>query len=84
MQKENLKILGMTCAACAKASERAVKKLDGVTDANVNFATEKMVISYDKDKLNLDDIKEAVKKAGYEAQEEIKTKEITIPVEGMT
>ena len=36
---ENYKITGMSCAACAKAVERIVKKLDGVEDQNVNIAT---------------------------------------------
>ncbi|WP_129599097.1 heavy metal translocating P-type ATPase [Anaerophilus nitritogenes] len=65
MKKEMLKINGMTCAACAKASERVVKKLDGVQEVSVNFATEKMSLEYDEDKVKLLDIKEAIKKAGY-------------------
>lgn len=84
MKCEILKIDGMSCAACAKASERAVKKLDGVLEANVNFATEKMVLEYDEVKIELDDIKTAIKKAGYEAIEESNKKEIIIPIEGMT
>lgn len=84
MTKNNLKILGMTCSACAKASERAVKKLDGVTEANVNYSTEKLSISYDENKVSLHQIQEAISKAGYEALEEIVEKEITIPIEGMT
>ncbi len=84
MKTESLKIIGMTCAACAKASERAVKKLDGVVEANVNFATEKMVVQYEDSKLDIDKIKEAVRKAGYEAVEEVETKEVLIPIEGMT
>jgi len=84
MKTESLKIIGMTCAACAKASERAVKKLDGVVEANVNFATEKMVVQYEDSKRDIDKIKEAVRKAGYEAVEEVETKEVLIPIEGMT
>ncbi|MFA7573748.1 MAG: heavy metal translocating P-type ATPase, partial [Lutispora sp.] len=84
MKTKSLKIIGMTFAACAKASERAVRKLDGVTEANVNFATEKMVVQYDESKINTEKIKEAVKKAGYEAIEEVQVKEITIPISGMT
>ncbi|NLM43015.1 MAG: copper-translocating P-type ATPase [Clostridiales bacterium] len=84
MKTESLNIIGMTCAACAKASERAVKKLDGVIEANVNFATEKMVVQYDESKIDIDKIKEAIRKAGYEAFLEIQTKEISIPISGMT
>lgn len=84
MKKENFKIHGMTCAACAKSVERAVKKLDGVPEANVNFSTEKLNISYDESKVTVQSIKEAVAKAGYEAVEEITEKEVTIPIQGMT
>ena len=62
-----LGIRGMTCAACAAASERAVKKLPGVKEASVNFATEKLLVEYEDETLALDDIKAAVAKAGYEA-----------------
>ena len=36
------KVTGMTCAACAKAVERAVKKLDGVQSQSINMVTEKL------------------------------------------
>lgn len=41
-QKEvNLQIQGMTCAACANRIEKGLNKIDGVENANVNFAIEK-------------------------------------------
>ncbi|HOH89824.1 MAG TPA: copper ion binding protein, partial [Bacillota bacterium] len=84
MRSDIFKINGMTCAACAKAVERAVKKLDGVSDATVNLATEKLSLTYDEEKIKPGDIMDAVAKAGYEAVEEKKTKEVSIPIEGMT
>ncbi|KEJ00688.1 ATPase [Clostridium botulinum A2B7 92] len=69
-QHMNLKIEGMTCAACAKAVERVSRKLDGVQDANVNIATEKLDITFDKSKVSINDIKIAIEKAGYKALEE--------------
>lgn len=60
-----VKIGGMTCAACSKAVERTVKRLDGVVDANVNLANEKLTVEFEKDKINISKIKEAIKKAGY-------------------
>lgn len=84
MKTEQLKITGMTCAACAKAVERAVTKLDGVTQANVNFATEKLHLEYDAEKVNAELIKTAVEKAGYKALEENGAKEVTIAIGGMT
>ncbi|HPC71357.1 MAG TPA: heavy metal translocating P-type ATPase [Treponema sp.] len=75
-----MQIKGMTCTACARASERAVKKLSGIADANVNFATEKLSVQFDDDQVSLADIKAAVKKAGYEAVE-LKAQEEEPPVE---
>ena len=69
MKSVNLKILGMTCAACAKAAERAVNKLEGVAEANVNFATEKANVKYDPKKTSLSEIKQAIDKAGYKVLE---------------
>ncbi len=84
VKTESLKINGMTCAACAQASERAVKKLSGVEEAVVNFATEKLLVKFEDGKLTVEEIKAAVAKAGYEAIEERRDKEVTIPVGGMS
>ena len=70
-----LKIEGMTCASCAQTIEKATKKLDGVTVANVNLATEKLTISYEPSLLRVSDIKKAVENAGYKAIEEQDTNE---------
>lgn len=84
MKHDVLKINGMSCAACARTVERVTGKLEGVTESNVNFATEKLSITYDETKLTLDDIKKSVSKAGYEALEEVNAKEVSIPIQGMT
>lgn len=62
---KTFKIDGMTCAACAKTVERTVNKLDGIIEASVNFATEKLSISFDDGKVSVNEIKDAVTKAGY-------------------
>ncbi|NMA01136.1 MAG: copper-translocating P-type ATPase [Clostridia bacterium] len=67
---KTLKIKGMTCASCANAVERVVGKLPGIVEANVNLATENLVVSYDPSQLNVFEIKNAVEKAGYEVLEE--------------
>ncbi|HBM80341.1 MAG TPA: heavy metal translocating P-type ATPase [Clostridiaceae bacterium] len=57
----------MTCAACARTIERVTKKLNGVTESNVNFAADKLSIVYDSSKVRVTDIKRAIEKAGYKA-----------------
>jgi Cu+-exporting ATPase len=84
MKTEQLKITGMTCAACARAVEKAVGKLEGITTANVNFATEKLHLEYDDTKVDKERIKSAVEKAGYHALDETGAKEITLGISGMT
>ncbi|MGI8302635.1 heavy metal translocating P-type ATPase [Bacillus paranthracis] len=65
-QKEaNLQISGMTCAACANRIEKGLKKVEGVHDANVNFALEKTKIIYDPQKTNPQQFKEKVESLGY-------------------
>ncbi|MCD1655187.1 cadmium-translocating P-type ATPase [Treponema zuelzerae] len=84
MQTTKLRINGMTCAACAQASERAVKKLPGIADASVNFSTEKLSVTYDEGAVDVNAIKAAVSKAGYEAVDDVVDKQVVIPVGGMT
>ncbi|HHV08766.1 MAG TPA: copper-translocating P-type ATPase [Clostridiales bacterium] len=82
MVTKTLQIEGMTCAACAKAVEKASAKLQGVTEANVNFATEKLNISFDDSQVSIPDIQAAVEKAGYKALVESNSR--TLQIEGMT
>jgi Cu+-exporting ATPase len=68
---KSLKLEGMTCTACAKTIERVTRKLDGVNEANVNYATEKLSIKYDPANLNINDVKKVISRAGYTAMEEV-------------
>ncbi len=83
MKKDVLAIGGMTCSACAKRIERMVGKLEGVNEATVNFATEKLSVEYDDTLLGKDQIKDTVVKIGYSVIEN-KSSNITIPIGGMS
>ncbi|HZD92311.1 MAG TPA: heavy metal translocating P-type ATPase [Pseudolabrys sp.] len=61
---------GMTCASCVSRVERALRKLPGVTEANVNLATEKASVTYLPKTTTPADIVKAVEKAGYSAAED--------------
>ena len=82
--KETYKVEGMMCAACAKAAERAVRKIDGVIDQNVNIATEKLTVEYETDKVNYEILSKAIEKAGYKLVKEENIKKIELTVHGMT
>ena len=45
--KVEMPVTGMTCANCAANIERGLKKLEGVQNSNVNFATEQVILSFD-------------------------------------
>ena len=67
MENQVLNVRGMTCAACAQRIEKTVRKLPGVGQANINFASEKLFVEYDSVILTIDGIKQAVSKIGYKA-----------------
>jgi Cu+-exporting ATPase len=73
-------VLGMTCANCVTAVERNVKKVAGVSDATVNFGTEKVTISYDPAQATPQTLIERINKAGYE----VPTASLELPITGMT
>jgi len=79
-----LPVLGMTCANCVATVERNAKKATGVLDATVNFASEKVTVSYDPalvdEKAVTGDVIARVKRAGYE----VPTAEVELPLMGMT
>ncbi len=84
MTFKTIAIRGMTCASCARASERAAARLEGVASASVNFATEALTVQYDEAALGLEDIAKAIKDAGYEAVLPEESKSATVPIGGMT
>ena len=65
-----LPVTGMTCANCVATVERNVRKLDGVQEANVNFASEKISLVYDDTLLQTGDIVSRIRKAGYDVPEQ--------------
>ena len=81
---KSYKITGMTCSACGKAAERAVKKVDGVVNQSVNMATEKINIEYDGDKVKFEDLEKAIRKAGYNLIEDVNYNKVDFKIGGMT
>ncbi len=66
--KITLPITGMSCANCAMNIERVLKKkVDGVSDATVNFATERANIEFNPELVDLNTIVAAIEKAGFGA-----------------
>ncbi len=66
----SLKLTGMTCASCAAKIEKALKSVNGVRRASVNFATEKATVEYAPEVVMLMDLRKAVQDTGYDVSEE--------------
>jgi Cu+-exporting ATPase len=60
-----LPITGMYCANCVSTIERNLKKVDGVSRADVNLASERAVVEYDPDQAHLEDMVARIQRAGY-------------------
>jgi len=84
MNKDTIKISGMTCAACAQRIEKSISKLEGVSNASVNFATEKLSVEYDDQKTSMPKFVETIEKIGYGVIADAPKNTITIPIGGMT
>lgn len=67
MKSQKFDIKGMTCSACSNAVDRSVKKLQGVKELNVNLLSNSMIIKYDENLLNDEEIIKTVENTGYEA-----------------
>ncbi len=68
--KVTLNVEGMTCSACSARVEKSLNKLEGVQNANVNFAINKATVEYTDGEVTVSDLIKAVEKAGYKAHEE--------------
>ncbi|MBA2879534.1 Cu+-exporting ATPase [Anoxybacillus kamchatkensis] len=72
-EKVTLDIEGMTCAACATRIEKGLHRMEGVTSATVNLATNSAVVEYKEGVTSVEAILEKIKKLGYKGQ--IRTEE---------
>ncbi|NOU69794.1 heavy metal translocating P-type ATPase [Paenibacillus sp. LMG 31461] len=79
-KQTSLQITGMTCAACANRIEKGLNKLEGVTEANVNFAMERATVTYDPNRIDAAKMEQSIQKLGYDTAKEA----VDLQLEGMT
>lgn len=79
-KEETLQIQGMTCSACATRIEKVLSKTDGVEEANVNLALERSTVTYDPEKVTVEDLEAKIEKLGYGVIQE----HIQFDITGMT
>ena len=76
----NLKVMGMSCAACAQRVEKVLKNTEGVESVVVNLVADKATIKYDIDKINLETIIGLIEKTGYK----VELYSVNLNIEGMS
>ena len=79
-QTLHIPIQGMTCANCAATVERVVKKLAGVDEVLVNFASEQAAVTFDPKAVTLTQIARQIQEAGYS----VPTAKVELAITGMT
>lgn len=65
-RKTTFSVGGMTCAACVRRVENALKELEGVTEVSVNLASGKATVTHASELVEITAIENALKEAGYD------------------
>ncbi|MFV0424101.1 MAG: heavy metal translocating P-type ATPase [Bacilli bacterium] len=82
--KEVIKINGMSCVSCATKINNTLNAHEGVINANVNLATEKLNIEFDEKEVSVHEIISEIELLGYEAIVDIETSSIVLDIVGMS
>ena len=56
---------GMSCASCANTIEETLRKIDGITEINLNIVNDKLSLKYDKQKIKASQIQKEIDSVGY-------------------
>jgi copper chaperone len=68
MENVTLNVKGMSCDHCVKAVEGSVGKLAGINEVKVHLDAGKVEVAFDKEKVSLETIKEAIDDQGYDVK----------------
>ncbi len=60
-------VKGMTCGGCCVPVETAVRKLEGVVDAKADYEEGRATITYEKDKVTVKKIVDAINTTSFKA-----------------
>jgi copper chaperone CopZ len=62
-------LFNLGCSSCSRMVEGRLRKLHGITNVNVDYVTDTVVVGYDPKRLTTDDIRAFMKKVGHDAAE---------------
>lgn len=68
MKKIKLYLEDLSCGSCAEKIEKVLNKTTGIQKAEVHFTTAKADVEYDEEIIDIDDLKNAVAKTGYQVK----------------
>lgn len=68
IETARLKTSGMHCASCSMLVDMTLADVDGVQESRTDHASGDTVVSYDPDVVNVGQLIEAIRSAGYEAE----------------
>jgi plastocyanin domain-containing protein/sulfite exporter TauE/SafE/copper chaperone CopZ len=74
IKREIIKVYDMTCTSCESRVERSLKKVDGVIEAKASYSAQQVTVEYDIEFCTKEQLKEAIKKAGYSTENSNKIK----------
>lgn len=58
----------LTCPSCVAKIEKALKAVNGVSEAKVHFNTGRIEVQYDAELVKGEDLEKAIRAVGYEAR----------------
>ncbi|GIQ69152.1 Cu(2+)-exporting ATPase [Xylanibacillus composti] len=79
-KQATMRITGMTCAACANRIEKGLKRMDGVEEANVNFALERATVTFHPEQVDAAALEQQIERLGYGTVKE----SVELQITGMT
>jgi copper chaperone CopZ len=62
-------LFNLGCSSCSGIIEGRLRELHGITDANVNYVADTVIVNYDPNRLTTDDIRAFMKKVSHDAVE---------------
>ncbi len=69
--KSTLKLAGLTCPTCETRIENSVRKMEGVLEVEVDYITSIMSVTYDEDKVKIEEIIKTIEKLDYTVKDDI-------------
>ncbi|WP_159634961.1 heavy metal translocating P-type ATPase [Sphingobacterium composti Ten et al. 2007 non Yoo et al. 2007] len=66
IQKQTIPVLGMSCASCASSAQNIVQQQEGVLEAEVNYGTGNLQVTYETSKTSAEKLQQALQSGGYD------------------